>query len=216
MASSSSPGLTSYLIDYFLPRTCYGCGKEGQWLCPACKKGLIVRRYCPLKLEGITRVIVPFDYHNTLVKDLIHDFKYEGIFGALESLLEIWLDNFFHSPVDNGLIVPVPMHWRRKLARGYNQTEIIAKRIARAWHQPLASNLLCRSRYTPSQVKTHSRQERDLNLAGSFWAKEGSLAGRTVYLVDDVITTGATVRAAAKALHRLRPDQIWILALARD
>lgn len=216
MASRSSPGLTSYLIDYLLPQTCYGCGQEGQWLCARCRDRLVFRRHCPLALDGIERVIAPFDYHDATVKELIHDFKYEGIFGALDALLQEWFKAFPQPPEQNGVIVPIPMHWRRKLARGYNQTEIIARRIGRAWHLAVASDLLGRTRYTRPQVKTFSRDERDQNLSGSFRTSTGSLKGRTVYLVDDVITTGATVRAASAALRPLRPSSIYVLALARD
>jgi ComF family protein len=99
------------------------------------------------------------------------------------------------------LVVPVPLHWRRRLRRGYNQAERIAQPLATALGQPL-SRALRRRRATPPQSAL-GRPERLANPRRAFHARRReALAGRTVLLVDDVATTGATLEAAAEALKR--------------
>jgi ComF family protein len=97
------------------------------------------------------------------------------------------------------LVVPVPLHWRRRLRRGYNQAERIARPLAAALGRPLAP-ALARHRATPPQSAL-GRPERLANPRRAFRARH-DLAGRTVLLVDDVATTGATLDAAAAALKR--------------
>jgi ComF family protein len=99
------------------------------------------------------------------------------------------------------LVVPVPLHWGRRLARGYNQAERIARPLADRLDLPLVQ-ALSRCRVTPPQ-STLARQARLENLAGAFRPRPGvPLAGRRALLVDDVATTGATLDAAAHALKR--------------
>lgn len=113
------------------------------------------------------------------------------------------------------LVVPVPMHWWRRYRRGYNQALLVARPIARRLGLPLAPDLLARVGAGRRQVGL-SRRERILSLAGGYRARAtfrrrgageragrfGTTAGRTVLLVDDVVTTGATLEACARALLR--------------
>lgn len=216
MAYRPKTKLTSYLADYIFPRRCYFCARADEWLCQECLDNLLTLPVLKQSIEGISEGYAPFDYHNPGIAQLIHDFKYEGVTEAANILLDKWLEGLPISPWGEGLIVPIPIHFRRRLARGYNQSERIAATIAKGWSLPLATNLLSRTKYHRSQVNTQSKEQRMENLKDNFKAKSGTLSGRTVYLVDDVITTGATLQFAAQALKPLKPKSIIALALAQD
>ncbi len=118
---------------------------------------------------------------------------------------------------DADLIVPVPLHRWRLLKRRYNQSAILARTVSRAARVPLAVDLLVRRRSTDSQGGLNARQ-RHLNVRGAFAVREAGragLQGRRVLLIDDVMTTGATADACARALLQAGASQIDVLTLAR-
>jgi predicted amidophosphoribosyltransferase len=142
-----------------------------------------------------------------------------------------------HRAVEPGdALVPIPLAGRRRRVRGYNQAEVIARSLegllagspghrspgpSRAAPHPspgtpaaMVEHGLVRTRETASQVGRH-RGERALNVDNAFAWRGPSLAGRRVWLVDDVVTTGATAASAARALAATRPSRIGVIALAR-
>jgi len=116
------------------------------------------------------------------------------------------------------ILVPVPLHSRRRLSRGYNQAGLIAQTAGEVLGVPVAGQALMRRRDTGSQAQL-GRDARLANLSGAFMARQ-SLAGRRVALVDDVVTTGATLTACIAALHDADAEHIecWVVArtLLRD
>lgn len=115
------------------------------------------------------------------------------------------------------LVVPVPLHPRRLFLRRYNQAGLLAQGLARLGGKPYQPLLLVRRRATPSQGRL-SRQRRKLNVAGAFAvpaAARPALKGRRVLLVDDVLTTGATLSACARSLKRAGAASVDALVLAR-
>lgn len=114
------------------------------------------------------------------------------------------------------LIAPIPLHWRRLLMRRYNQAAEIARGVARQTGLPYAPELLDRTRETPSQGAMPSARARRRNMRGAFRVPDAAQAkGRTVVVVDDVYTTGATLSTAAKALLRAGAAEVRCLTLAR-
>jgi len=116
-------------------------------------------------------------------------------------------------PYDIDVIVPVPVHWRRRLRRGYNQSEMVALGLAEVWHLPVESGCLYKCRYTSSQVGL-SREERLAAETQTFAVRHSErLEGKHVLLVDDVMTTGGTLEACAEALKVVRGLRLSFVTL---
>jgi competence protein ComFC len=148
------------------------------------------------------------------LQQLLHAMKYEGLFNLARSfgrqLGEWMLTEGDTSDIE--CIVAVPLHPLKKVERSYNQSEKIAEGIAQSLQKPLRGELLARKRYTVSQTGL-SAVERKKNPEGAFLARKG-VAGRHVLLVDDVVTTGATMVAAASALRDGGAERISLAAVA--
>jgi ComF family protein len=113
------------------------------------------------------------------------------------------------------LVAPVPLHWWRKWTRGYNQSESVARELASTIQVPFAPRLLRRVRWTPQQVQP-TREARRENVKGAFRTAKGArLAGKTVLLVDDVMTTGSTLGEAARTLRDAGAERVAVAILAR-
>jgi ComF family protein len=109
--------------------------------------------------------------------------------------------------------VPVPLHWTRRLERGFNQADLLARGIARALDRPVEGSLLRRVRRGPRQLGL-SRRERRRVLRGVFAAAPAA-RGRRILLIDDVVTTGATLEAGALALRRAGARSVVAFAICR-
>jgi ComF family protein len=112
------------------------------------------------------------------------------------------------------VVVPVPLHWRRRWRRGYNQSETLARPLAARLGLPCQPSCLRRIRHTPQQP-SQSAAARLENVRGAFLAGGRAILGRTVLLVDDVLTTGGTAGEAARALRRAGAKAVVVAVLAR-
>jgi ComF family protein len=112
-------------------------------------------------------------------------------------------------------IVPVPLHPKRLRWRGFNQAVVLGKELSRAWHVPIDPFVLVRTRPTVPQTELRE-EERRKNVRGAFAVDDGaSLENRTLLLLDDVYTSGATVNECARALRRAGAKAVHVLTLAR-
>jgi ComF family protein len=130
-----------------------------------------------------------------------------------------WLDRAGRAMLDEtDVIIPVPLHPLRLWVRRYNQSAEMARALGRMTAKPVAPLALVRVRATPSQGEMPSAKARRRNMRGAFRVPSGRRAaveGKSVLLIDDVLTTGATVEACARALKRAGAANVHVLALAR-
>jgi competence protein ComFC len=154
---------------------------------------------------------------NSIVRDLIHRFKYSGEF-HLRQLLANWLEEALSDPRISqepfDALVPVPLHATRIRERGYDQIAALVEVVAKRSHRPVWS-CLRRSRYTESQTR-FSRKERLQNLRNAFELRKGSsVLGKRLLLVDDVLTTGSTLDECARILKAHGAKSVRAITVAR-
>lgn len=151
------------------------------------------------------------------IKELIHYYKYDYVQAAAALLAELIVRRLGHYRLPPDLLlIPVPLHRRRLRERGFNQSELIARHLGQRLAWMVADGVLERRRYTSQQAKLN-RQQRLLNLTAAFnVTKPELIAGRHIVLLDDVLTTGATLTACAAALAAAQPQSITGLCVAYD
>ena len=155
-------------------------------------------------------------HYSGTMRTLIQQFKYADRHDA-RLLFGRWLVEAGRDLVgETDMVVPVPLNRWRLLSRRFNQAAILAVEVSRGTALPMELHLLQRARFTNSQVGL-TRDQRRRNLAGAFRVPRGKralLEGRRVLLIDDVITTGATVEACARVLRQAGASRVDVLALA--
>jgi ComF family protein len=167
---------------------------------------------CRLGLRGFDAAYCFGAYEGTL-RELIHLFKY-GRLRTLAGPLGERLASAIPRDQRFDLIIPVPLHWRRRFQRGFNQAALLAARVARRYAVPVVVAVR-RRRATATQAGL-SNAKRRANVAGAFEVRRPrAVAGRRILLVDDVMTTGATASACAAALKRAGARYVAVLTLAR-
>lgn len=196
------------LADLVAPRGCVACG-EPVARAPLCDPCAVSLLDAPDPPPG---VLVAHEHGGALAR-AVYRAKYDGdpTRAARLGALLLPLTPLLARPV--GCVVPVPLHPRRLRERGYNQSLELARPVARALGCPLLAEGLVRLRDTPTQT-TLARGARAANVAGVFRAAR-SLAGAHVVVVDDVVTTGATMAAALAAARAAGAASATGLALAR-
>lgn len=190
-------------------------------ICPCCGRHLdgqadqrpaVPCRECRAAPHPLTQMRAALRYQEP-TSGVIHRFKYEGFsaLGALlaEQMIAAWPR--WEQPPD--LILPIPLHARRRRQRGYNQSELLARPLGRALGIDVDTDSLRRTRHTVPQVGL-GPDERQANVRGAFEAG-AAVAGRHVLLIDDVLTTGATMSAAAEALLAAGAAGVAAYCLAR-
>jgi len=233
------PRLMRDVVDFCYPGICASCkgaSAAGAMLCAACLDRLLAlekRAACwqcatPIAEPGAPcpfcqRKGVPhYDHILRLgvfdgpLQDLIHAFKYQGRWAAGEYLAERLLAHQRISDLvaSAEVLVPVPLHLFRQFRRGYNQATVIARYLAKSRHKPLARPL-SRVRHTPTQTGIHSRQKRFDNVRDAFRLRNTRcIKGKRVLVIDDVMTSGATLQTVARALSVAKPASLDALILA--
>jgi len=200
-------------------------------VCPRCGKPLktaVPRQEC-LHCSGhswCVEMARALYLYEGLGREALHRFKYGGRRGLARffgdrlareagdlNRLGAWFNWDFGEEPE--LVVPIPLHGWKRFWRGFNQSELILKFYAPALGLPVRAGILRRRRRTRSQVGLSERQ-RFLNVRGAFAVPKRAqrlVRGKRVLLVDDLVTTGATVNAAARALKRAGAHSVYVLSL---
>lgn len=145
---------------------------------------------------------------------IIHRFKYEGYFALAEPLADFMIAGWPRWARTPDLIQPIPLHPSRRRQRGYNQAELLARPLGLATGVPVDATSLRRIRPTIPQVGLGPDERRD-NVRGAFQVDSAAVDGRHILLIDDVLTTGATMSAAAEALLAAGASSVAAYCLAR-
>jgi ComF family protein len=231
---------TKAVLDIALPTLCVACREpvDGEGVCAACwaKLSFIEPPYCPrlgipfvydpgpdmLSMEAIAsppayqraRAAVRYD---EVARTLVHALKYQDR-TDLAPAMGRWMARAGRELLDGAdMIIPVPLHWRRAWHRRYNQSGALARSIERQSGVALRGDVLQRVRATEQQVGL-SRPQRASNVQGAFKVspdRQSEIAGRRLVLIDDVLTSGATTDACARALLRAKAAQVDVLVFAR-
>src|ERR1700729_1858142 len=227
-------------LDIALPTLCVSCREpvDGEGVCATCwsKLSFIAPPYCPrlgipfvydpgpdlLSMEAIAnppayrraRAAVRYD---DVARTLVHALKYQDR-TDLAPAMGRWMARAGRELLEGAdALVPVPLHWRRGWTRRYNQSGALARVIERQSGVKLASEALRRVRPTQQQIGL-SRPQGASNVQGAFKAaghRQSDIQGRRVILIDDVLTSGATVDACARALLRAKASTVDVLVFAR-
>lgn len=229
------------LFDLLLPPACSLCGaalpaSSALLLCPACLAAIepLASPRCPrcalpypteagtdhlceacLREEPAFSWVAAAGIYDGTLRQAVHRFKFQGAVG-LDRPLGQMLGSVLAGQAPGwrpDLVAPVPLHRSRLGERTYNQSLLLARVLARQWRVPVAPRLLLRTRPTPPQQGL-SAAERRKNLQGAF-ALGRPLAGERVLLVDDVLTTGATVRECSRELRAGGAGEVAVAVLAR-
>lgn len=219
------------LVSLLFPKVCATCGtsllKDEEVICTHCCVDLPFTKFTAQEDNPVAKLLwgrvevasatAGFLYkNNSPLQQLIHQLKYKGnldsglVLGRMLGL-ELITSNKF-----NGVecIIPVPLHKSKQRKRGYNQAEIIAMGVSETMGIPVRTDVLKRRKFTETQTK-RSRISRWQNVDGIFELQKDSLfGGEEILLVDDVITTGATIEACVKQLQKAPNVNIHIATVA--
>lgn len=230
------------LLDLVYPRVCAGCGastgdRKGHicWDCAACLQ-LIAPPFCQQCGDPVEGVVgheyscslcqnkSPFFVlarsaarYRGVLQRILQAFKYEQFIGLGDDLVELLVacSRVHYGKIRFDEIVHVPLHPRKERVRTYNQAFLLARGLARRIDVPFAPRMLRRVKYTESQTGFNA-WERRKNIRGAFVVEDPDwVRGRTILLIDDVMTTGATVNECSQMLKESGAAGVYVLTVAR-
>lgn len=250
----------NFLLDLIFPRFCLGCQKEldqktASFICDICFNNIPLNsiqchvcglrnnngtcRHC-LEKTFLNGLFAAGKYENEALREAIHKFKYNSIESLQKPLAELVIayirKELLTDKLTNSILVPIPLSWHRKLNRGFNQSELLAKELSKILNC-LVVNLLRRQKFSSPQAKIQDWQKRKENISGAFTIKSKALnllalsppysyftrrrmlgklgEIKRVVLVDDVSTSSATLEEAAKVLKKAGVKEIYGLVVAK-
>lgn len=218
--------------DIIFPKKCINCGREGSYLCEDCLSLIPINpfEYCLCermekrsrcdycKNRNLDRIMSATDFNDRIVKKAIHKLKYgciESLSAPLAFLVLSHLEAINCQIDKNFVIIPVPMHIKKKRRRGFNQSEEIARLISKTTTIPLSTTLI-KIKETKPQMELN-RNERIENIKDCFAINnKEEIKNKIILLLDDVYTTGTTMNECAKVLKENGAKEVWGLTVARE
>lgn len=219
------------ILQVIFPTTCASCGevlvRGEKQVCVNCLCDMATTAFSAMDDNPVERRLagVPRLHHATAVylfrkkgtvRNVVHAMKYHGntelcLMMGRQMGLELLSSGRFD---DVDVLVPVPLHWLRRLWRGYNQSELLCRGIGEVLKVPVCTDAVRRHRYTRQQSLQQGQQRSD-NVADAFSLRNAKrVAGKHVLLVDDVITTGATLASCANTIATVEGVHISVAAFS--
>lgn len=216
--STSGIGWADSLLEFAFPPLCMGCGgytdsvtqvceqcsgridRYTEPFCLRCKQQIFESMVCP-SCERDAWLLFAFGNYIDPLKEIVINFKFRGITTAFDFAAEELCRQFSERifALEPTYLVPIPLHPLRELMRGYNQAELFARQLERHIQLPVATDFIARTKRRKEQARLHVNQ-REENVRGVFEAIADADPGERVILVDDVVTSSATVTEARRIL----------------
>ena len=241
--------IKNFLLDLIFPRFCLGCGKEltskqDSLICESCFGKITLNsgvqcHICGLrntvgtckrcrKKTPLKGLLAAGQYENPILKEMIRLFKYQSVESLKKPLAELIIayiaKELLVDKLANSVLVPIPLTFKRKINRGFNQSELLAEEIGKFLNCPVI-NLLKRKISAGPQAEISDWQKRKENISGAFVLNIHNLSPKLsipginsflkVILVDDVATSGATLEEAARVLKQAGVKEIYGLVIAK-
>jgi ComF family protein len=230
------------ILNAIFPQFCVGCSQEGALICEDCLSTIAIAEYqfcpfcskprrvfgngkCPVhRNHFLDKLFSATSYEDNLVKKMLISFKYEPFLKTLAKPLSDLIiahillsesKNLFQN-AQNSIFIAMPLFSRRERWRGYNQSELLAKKLSVYFKIPLLSNNLIKIKKTCSQTEL-SREQRRKNIKNVFRLKNPEqVRDKTVFLIDDIFTTGATMEETSRVLKLARASSVYGITIARE
>jgi len=229
----------NFVVDIIWSMECLGCGVSGEWICNRCKMSLPISQDFPCMVcmkpciggevhlacseeSGVRGLLVSSSRKHRVLKEAIRLIKYENLREVAKDLGYLLVQKVEVSVLvlnllmnQDTLVIPVPLHKAREWERGYNQSKLLAQELAINFPATLGSGIVIRHKQTKTQTG-FDRKKRFLNMKDAFQVVQADLVkNKNIILVDDVITSGATLDELAKVLKLNGAKEIWGVVLAR-
>jgi len=226
-------GFGKAVLDFVLPQSCLDCGRSGEILCRECRLRWprILPPYCPrcglpstdekpcpdcsrldFDIDGIRSVFL----FEGQVRQAIHKFKYDNLRILAFPLAEALASYIESHDIPFDIVMPVPLHHRKLVERGYNQSALLARELVRLRRWTRAEKQLTKLKHTPAQATLGPASARRQNVESVFSALPDSMRPQRILLIDDIATTGSTLDACASALKKAGAVSVWGLTVARE
>ena len=222
------------VLEVIFPSRCVGCGTYGSFLCQSCQAELPRARppRCPICWQPQRQGVPCSRCHEErpafqgarslylyegAAREAVHALKYNYLSALAQPMAQLMARYVEEEEdIEADLLVAVPLYARRQRLRGYNQSALLARELSRLCGLPLAGRGLARRRNTPPQARSVDAEARKRNVADAFIADRRRVEGKRVLLIDDVMTTGATLDACARALRQAGAASVWAVTFARE
>lgn len=196
------------ILNFLFPQKCVGCRKGNEVLCDEC-----VERIDHADLPAQDDIFAASNYSDSVLRKTIWLLKYKKVKIAAPPLAGLLRQRVWDKiKTEDALVVPIPLSKKRLRQRGFNQSELIARHLS----DKVKTDILYKKVHTDSQVSIKDKEKRLTNLAGSFEVKNPEIImGRNIILIDDVCTTGATIKEAKKVLKDAGARRVVAVVVAR-
>ena len=187
-------------------------------ICPKCGRPQasgIVCSNCRERQTQIDGIRSPFRFDGAM-REAIHQLKYRNLKAIAPCLAELLAHYLESNPLPGEALIAVPLHPKRLRERGYNQSQLLAWKLAKLINLPVIEDCLIRVKEAKPQVKAANLEERRKNVADAFACQNRKVSDKRVILIDDVCTSGATLQSCAQALKSEGAISVWGLTLARE